>query len=366
MSQNAVSKTGLLASPKKQAHRLKLTTHELNISKCAIAKPVQYSLRPFGGLFNPYSKSCSILCNHPGPNEVKNVVKHVREQFVDGKCHFLKENLLNHHAVNQITDPSQIPEEFFCRYTGSDSRPLTPTPTIISGRTRTSAGSHLIQARRCFTPDPIKSTANERKQLIVDLRRSHSQETLFWNASSELSPALQSQETVSKLSKMNNTISSKTSIQPKNMRLCEQEARKRSAELKAQQQKEAEMRSTENTIICINEMNDVNEERDCIRRRGKKKKKSKLTTSGNTFINNQEPETQIAKIEPDSPNVSARPLAAADPGNVPKDESINATTGRCNGRSKGAQSSFITEDALKILQRGLNVDIVESAFQRYV
>lgn len=364
MSRNAISKTGLIASPKKQNRLQKLKTHELNLSKCAISKPVQYSLRPFGGLFNPYSKACSILCNHPGPNEVKNVVKHVKEQFVDGKCHFLKENLTNRHRSGQLPDPSQIPEEFFCRYTGSDSRPLTPTPTVISGRTRTSTGSHLVQARRCFTPDPIKSTANERKQLIVDLRRSHSQETLFWNASSELSPALKSQETTSKLSKANNATSSKTSLQPKNMRLCEQEARKRSAELKVLQQKEAELRANENTITCINDMNDLNGDDDALRRRGKKKKKLKPTNS-KIFNSNQDPETQITTIEPDSPNVSARP-AATNTASVPKNASVDTTTSRSNGRSRYAQSSFITEDALKILQRGLNVDIVESAFQKYV
>lgn len=85
-----------------------------------------------------------------------------------------------------------MPEEFFRRYTCTDSRPLTPTPTVASGRTRNSAiGSHLNH-RRCVTPEPISSNdGQERKQIILDLRRSHSQETLYWNASSELSPRQQ-------------------------------------------------------------------------------------------------------------------------------------------------------------------------------
>jgi len=148
------------------------TTDVLNLSKCAITKPVQFSLRPFGGLFNPYSKGCSILCNHPGPNEVKDVVKQVKETWIsEGKGHFLREDNHGRNEIDVFDSDIQehIPEEFFRRYTGSDSRPLTPTPTVASGRTRTSAGSH-INARRCFTPDPVNSCAKERKQLILDLR----------------------------------------------------------------------------------------------------------------------------------------------------------------------------------------------------
>lgn len=117
--------------------------------------------------------------------------------------------------------PEHVPEEFFRRYTGSDSRPMTPTPTVISGRTRTSTGSHIHvgAARRCFTPDPVCSEGGQdRKQLILDLRRSHSQETLYWNASSELSPAVQAEGT------------GRQSVRSKNLRLCEQEAKKRAEE----------------------------------------------------------------------------------------------------------------------------------------
>lgn len=143
----------------------------LNLSKCAIAKPVQFSLRPFGGLFNPYAKGCSILCIHPGPNEVKNVVKQVKETWLsEGKGHYVRDENTARRSDHDLVDlPEHIPEEFFRRYTGSDSRPMTPTPTVASGRTRTSTGSH-INVRRCFTPDPINSGAKDRKQLILDLR----------------------------------------------------------------------------------------------------------------------------------------------------------------------------------------------------
>lgn len=170
MSLNPISKTGLIASPKKTINRRNRFSDHLNLSKCAVAKPVMFSLRPFSGLFNPYSKSCSILCNHPGPHEVKTVVKQAKDAWIsEGKAHFHRDNADEYggRVMNDINE--HIPEEFFKRYTGSDSRPLTPTPTVASGRTRVSTGSHA-NARRCFTPDPVNSCAKERKQLILDLR----------------------------------------------------------------------------------------------------------------------------------------------------------------------------------------------------
>lgn len=375
MSGNAISTTGLIASPKKKVDRRKLSA-ECNLSKCAIARPVQFSLRPFGGLFNPYSKGCSILCNHPGPNEVKNVVKQVKEQCIaDVKGHYQKEDDggrgRNHHTdfnTTDIADPNLIPEEFFRRYTGSDSRPLTPTPTVASGRTKTSASSHYYQPRRCFTPDPIKNSDHERKQIVLDLRRSHSQETLFWNASSELSPVLLGYDVASKggaAAKGERPPSGSGGQRTKNMRLCEQEARKKSAERKAQQQKEAEMKAATNTIVCINELESVDDDSNDPKRRRKKKKKSK-GANGNVYHVSQEPETQIAALGPDSPNASARPSLVPTGNNAPQ-----AMAGGEKKRSSadplaGNQSSFLTDETLKILKRGLDIAVVESAFTKYV
>lgn len=64
---------------------------------------------------------------------------------------------------------------YLCRYTETDSRPLTPAPTLASAHTRASG------SRRCFTPDPTPTAEiREKTLLILDLRRSHSQETLTW------------------------------------------------------------------------------------------------------------------------------------------------------------------------------------------
>lgn len=374
---NPISRTGLLMSPKKVHPKLNRKTRsrarlEVGLSQCVKSMP--FSLRPFAGLFNPYSQNCSILCNHPGPNEIKKVVKQVKERSDmspnpencfhtcsdDASC-----DLVN-IVVSSGMDPVKSSDDYF-HYAHSDSRPLTPTPTIVSNRTRTSQNSFLFHRRRCHTPDPVNTCANEqRTQLVLDLRRSHSQETLYCNPSSDISIQADSVRLTSKsIGKTGaagiTTITGTSSPPLKNMRLCEQEARKKSAERKALLTKEEPSLSAS---PCINDRPNVDEEIDGVRRRGKKKKKQK---DGNTFRMNQEPETQITTIGPDSPNASARPTGAAinkDAG-VTKMRSNDSTTDR--GReSKFLRSNFITEDALKILRRGLNIDIVESAFEKFV
>lgn len=368
------SKTGLTVSSVKciRHESKRRTSFELNLSKCSISRPAQFSLRPFGGLYNPYSSSCSILCNHPGPNEVKTVLKQVKEQYIEAKnCHSKDDRpcsrqlQLNDDYETLHADPDRIPDEFYQRFTGSDSRPLTPTPTVASQRTRGSIGSQLVfHTRRCLTPDPMNSSSvGERKQIILDLRRSHSQETLFWNASSELSVP-PSTKTAQKLNAKDASSPSPASM--KNMRLCEQEAaRKRSAEQKKQQETEAKS-ATATAVICIHERaegNDGEDDADGMKRRGRKKRKSKLATT-NTFHMSQEPETLIATLGPDSPNQSARPSLV--PAHAAPAASHSNSIGEQSKNGKYLQSTFITEDALKLLRRGLNIDIVENAFERFV
>lgn len=351
MSQgNPISRTGLLMSPRKgrRSHIKSRPRLDLNFSQCA--KAVQFSLRPFAGLFSPYSQNCSILCNHPGPNEIKKVVKQVKER---GDLSPIQDNLhtcsddASCELVNIASCEMVKCSESYFHYADSDSRPLTPTPTIISSRTQISQNSYLFHRRRCHTPDPMNTCANERKQLVLDLRRSHSQETVLCNPSSDIS------NSVTLTSK---SIVEKAASPTKNMRLCEQEARKKSAERNVLQNEEEPPFST---VVCINDRGDIDEEIDGVRRRGKKKKKHK---DGNTFRMNQEPETQITTIGPDSPNASARPSMAAKDTLI-KELTNDSTVERDR---KYLRSNFITEDALKILRRGLNIDIVESAFEKFV
>lgn len=352
-----ISRSGLLVSPKK-SRRSSIKSRkrvDLNLSQCATS--VQYSMRPFAGLFNPYSQNCSILCNHPGPNEIKKVVKQVKERCDlspnHEPCLYTCDDDVSCELANgnSNVDGQKRPEDYF-HYADSDSRPLTPTPTIISNRTRVSQNSYLFPRRRCHTPDPVNTSAIERKQLVLDLRRSHSQETVFCNASSDISIQADSVTLTSK-SLLKNV------QQPKNMRLCEQEARKKSAEQKLLQTPKEE--PVPSNVVCINDRDDVEEEIDGVRRRGKKKKKHKDI---NMFRVNQEPETQITTIGPDSPNASARPIIA---NKVPMVKgSTNDSIAERGRDSKYLRSNFITEDALKILRRGLNIDIVESAFEKFV
>lgn len=69
-----------------------------------------------------------------------------------------------------------VPEALFRHYTETDSRPITPTPTLASVMTR------IPHGRRCVTPDPVPVPMQERTLLVLDLRRSHSQETLSCHA----------------------------------------------------------------------------------------------------------------------------------------------------------------------------------------
>lgn len=392
MSQkNAISRTGLIVSPKKVVNNLyskKKKSVKLNLTKCAVVKAVQYSLRPFGGLFNPFSTNCSILCNHPGPSEIKQVVKQVKEQYNEGRGTSnasVADNYLlcgDCNANQTAIDVERISGNYFHHYTDSDSRPLTPTPTMVSNRTRVNTGgSYLFQARRCHTPDPINRCTIERKQLVLDLRRSHSQDTLLRNASSEISPqAMESSvmpmhpEDVYTNSYQNrrriwinnqnfDETSAQQQEQPKNLRLCEQAARKRSDELKELEEQKDMNSCLPTGNVCINDRSHLDDEIDGVRRRGKKKKKGK---DGSTYRMNQEPETQITTIGPDSPNASARPIPLLNENSTKLVSNSSADLTSNNRENPYLRSSFINEDALKILRRGLNIDIVESAFEKFV
>lgn len=106
-------------------------------------------------------------------------------QTTDGKTLLLpKENAaidvgLLQGSVSAPYDDGEdaVPEELFRRYTDTDSRPLTPAPTLASVMIRGSV-------RRCVTPDPIPthilSPARQRTVLVLDLHRSYSQDTLSW------------------------------------------------------------------------------------------------------------------------------------------------------------------------------------------
>lgn len=114
---------------------------------------------------------------------------------------------------------------------------------------------------------------------------------------------------------------------------------------------------------CINAREDDDDDEP--RRRGKRRKKSKQLTQMITFTPNQDPETQVATLGPDSPNQSARPSL------IPEDSKVIATpkTVRKSDdflKNIPEKSFFLDDEALKILRLGLSVEIVEEVFERYV
>lgn len=118
-------------------------------------------------------------------------------------------------------------------------------------------------------------------------------------------------------------------------------------------------------ITCINALDDEPDDEDAPRRRGKKRKKSKQAIA-TTFTASQEPETHITTLGPDdTPLHSHRPSFSFSHGG-----SIQPPT--CPPRAAyeivetDNSDFFLDEEALKLLRRGLNIDIVEEVFDRYV
>lgn len=115
-------------------------------------------------------------------------------------------------------------------------------------------------------------------------------------------------------------------------------------------------------MICINDQDLQDEEEDGPRRRGKRKKKPKPPTTS-TYQVSQEPETQVATLDLDSANPSGRPSLVPGASNLPRPSIINADR---STNELYRQSSFISEDALQYLRRGLSIDVIEKTFGRYV
>lgn len=117
---------------------------------------------------------------------------HVFDMHDNGIEHSLFSNDEN---VEYNKEGVYVPEYLFRRYTETDSRPPTPsqmlTSTITAASTRAVVAANFFLTRRsnmaekrncrrrCITPDPvIDSTAVEKKLLVLDLRKSYSQDSL--------------------------------------------------------------------------------------------------------------------------------------------------------------------------------------------
>lgn len=225
--------------------------------------------------------------------------------------------------------------------------------------------SHL-STRRCVTPEPVSSNDNnERKQIILDLRRSHSQETLYWNASSEMHQDSMSSSWLQSQS-IKHEIEIVGVIQREEIDgILEQE------EEDGEHIPEYDLiNETEDlidpTTSCINARAD--EEDEVFSRRGKlRRKKSKTNVTVITFQPSNEPETQVAVLpttedhDPDSPNLSTRPSLVPD-SSMTVTPMPSKSVRKAEDFYNADKSFFLDDDALKTLRMGLNVEIVECVF----
>ncbi|XP_064292376.1 uncharacterized protein LOC128674549 isoform X2 [Plodia interpunctella] len=361
--------------------------------------PAPYMLRPYAGLYNPFQQKCSVLCNHPADTEAKEVVKRAKDSWVwEGKSHYFQEDLTKYQEQNvpeKIRTPHDIvTEDMFRRYAETDSRPHTPAPTLASGKSRGS--------RRCLTPDqPHPKTA-----IVLDLRRSHSQETLYYHgyttsdmtvgqatsATNERStlPSLNQSETAhNRLAKgqceqlpplasplvlaqrvvpVKEPASVRTvkKNQLKALNLSKPPKTKNSKTEAPVSQRSKDKESNDGSEAAIANAEDGGESRrrgKAKRRKGRQAGSDRLTSAGLAAQAQQDPETQIAGIETDSQNPSSRGSIAA-----PNDDDVAVLSAIKPGATRKTDS-FLDDDILKFLHREVDEEAIETEFdtkRRYV
>ncbi|KAG7209056.1 hypothetical protein KM043_015213 [Ampulex compressa] len=354
------SATGLISARVRPVYRPKPKRVELSGSTI----PAPFALRPFSGLFNPYPYGCSVLCNHPADCEAKDVVRRAKDTWAtEGKALLLPEEMEmiraslvaggggrpdvggNAAAVEATNaDATPVPEELFRKYTETDSRPLTPAPTLASGIALTNRAVQLELPPTC--------NPRERTTLVLDLRtNSHTQEseTFTWHALTLEPPPTPRKTEVSAYKPLPRQQPHSPAPSPVPPRappspieeLCE---------LNSPTNAEGDVESGSDELVIV-------------RRRGKRLRKRKCRR-GSTYGQQTEvrdllepTETQVSQIGDGSRRTSVH-VSPADPGDstdTPKKVSL-LTPGPT------MPSSFISPEILKHLCRELDRDKVEAEF----
>ncbi|CAK9795841.1 hypothetical protein ANTQUA_LOCUS512 [Anthophora quadrimaculata] len=354
------SATGLLEARIRPIYRPKPKRVELSGS----TKPAPFILRPFSSLFNPYPYGCSVLCNHPADCEAKEVLRRAKDSWAtEGKSLLLSEEMdmirANLVAAGTVVDVSRnigtevtndaatVPEELFRKYTETDSRPLTPTPTLASGATLTN--------RPAQEEFPVNCNPRERTTLVLDLRANSKKqlenETFTWHALT-LEPAPTHRKTEIFISK------------PISRRTSEHQIRSPKLPIDIPDPVPSidiydESNSSRNT-----DENKVKKPNTVVRRRGKRLRKGKCRR-GSAYGQQTEvcdllesTETQISHIGNKSTRTSI-PTSNGDTENLVPPS--NKTSAMSNTPST-MLSSFIDADILKHLYRELDMDKVEAEF----
>ncbi|XP_060522521.1 uncharacterized protein LOC132699689 [Cylas formicarius] len=325
------SKTGLISAPSiiVDAHK-----KQQEVQLRAFAKPAPMTEKSYSGLFNPYPGECSFLCNHPIGSQAKMLLKQMkthlingnsRKQFMNVKGYKIKTRHQNEitidvhdessYSMNQIDN---VPEELFrrrnryfadgsrkkylqCRYTDTDSRPATPVRILSTPSTRAS------HPRRCVTPEA------GRPRLVLDLRRTQSQETISISVSHYNLSLIHVHQEPNTLAAFDGAISHSITLSSRQTRPVTPFKRPRSAIGNIRREPVVLSKTDESSpdkqeakpTDCVS--NDKSDEE--IRRRGKKPKKKNKNASKTPVLDTcRDPETQMATIGTNSWNHSADPL----------------------------------------------------------
>ncbi|KAJ2949267.1 hypothetical protein O0L34_g6219 [Tuta absoluta] len=403
-----LSNTGLLAStkPSNTKRHIENTIAPALELRCEVT-PAPFMLRPYAGLYNPFANTCSVLCNHPADQDARHFVKRAKDGWtLDSKGYYIKEDLTKFQDgqdKEKIRTPHDIvTEDMFRRYAETDSRPLTPAPTLASGKSRGS--------RRCLTPDQ----PHHRTAIVLDLRRSHSQETLYYhgyttsdmtagatsatNDRSTLPSLNLSEATHARLIKgpceqlpplASPLVLSKRAERPQKDPVSVRAAKKN--QLKAlnlnkvskgktkgatdtpvsqgqgSQGDKTDRDTLDGSDAGLGPMDDAMSQGSVERRRGKRRRKGRqsdrLTSAGLAAQTQQDPETQVAGIGTDSHNPSSRgSIAQQWTEEVVLPGVVKASVAR-------STDSFLDDDILKLLHREVDEEAIETQFdtkRRYV
>ncbi|XP_034943507.1 uncharacterized protein [Chelonus insularis] len=354
------SSTGLIAARINPIYRQKSKKIEL----LSIAHPAPFILRPFAGLFNPFPYGCSVLCNHPADCEAKEFIRRAKESWaMEGKAILLPEEMemirstllagtvLDSGEINELNNSininttTTVPEELFRKYTETDSRPLTPTPTLASG-------TIAIHQNPC-DQIPIPCNPRERTTLILDLRTASQEqdETLSWHALT-LEPPPSPRKT-SEYSKTPPLIQrhqqSRQDSHPLIVEVSEEYA-------STNRDDDEDGEDDDDRSESGNEMP--------LKRRGKRLKKRRCRRgSGYGQLNEVrdplEPlETQVSQVE----DTSRRNSSQMQPGNTGEAKTCSEKITTVL-QDDIINSSFISSEILKHLVRELDKDIVEEEFR---
>lgn len=247
--------------------------------------------------------------------------------------------------VVNVADAIAVPEELFRKYTETDSRPLTPTPTLASGPPLTN--------RPAQEEFPVTCNPRERTTLVLDLRassRKQENETFTWHALT-LEPPPTPRKTEVSLARpiprhqLHSPVPASVSVAPPITEIYEPSSCKN--------EEDAEESTSEEPVI--------------IRRRGKRLRKRKCRRDSaygqQTEVRDllEPTETQVSQIADGSrrPSVHTGSGDPGDPSTSPK---------KISALSVGPTlpPSFIPPEILKHLCRELDRDKVEAEFSAKV